>query len=63
MSKLCTNPCRNNPNNFVHYSEKTKLCYNSFNSATTGAGGCDSWCTLDVNIGTGCGDTRYKMCD
>ena len=60
-SKLCSNPCKNP--DFVHYSTKANVCYKTFAEATAGAGACDSWCTNDLNKGTGCGDTRFKKCD
>jgi hypothetical protein len=33
-----------------------ELCYNNAPAAVVGAGHCGDWCTLDPEVGTGCGD-------
>ena len=67
---LCSNPCRIYPD-YIHYSEKSKVCYTTFAQATAGVGTCNipavddtpavrsTWCTYDINIGSGCGNNRF----
>ena len=63
---LCDNLCKNP--NFPSYSAVDKLCYKDNATKVLADAGksvitCDSWCTADVSIGTGCGDNRFKKCD
>jgi len=51
---LCSNPCKSP--DFRFYSEKSKVCYNSKALADAGTGPCTTWCTNDLNFGTGCGE-------
>jgi hypothetical protein len=51
---LCNKPCENPA--FPYHSETSNLCYNSKILAAAGKGSCDTWCTNDVNVGSGCGE-------
>ena len=49
------------PASFPHQSTgNSKICYNDKSYATAGSGPCGSWCTTDVDIGSGCGDDYNK---
>jgi hypothetical protein len=61
---LCTNPCTTK--GFIYYSYKNKICFNDnllvTKSENGGSYACDTWCTMDVNNGSGCGDNQLKLC-
>jgi hypothetical protein len=38
------------------------ICYDTAAHADAGEGPCESWCTKDVNIGTGCGSNANRLC-
>jgi hypothetical protein len=38
------------------------ICYNTAALASADSGPCGSWCTQDVNIGTGCGSNTQRIC-
>ena len=38
------------------------LCYTTAADAASGTGACGSWCTHDVNVGSGCGDNSHRIC-
>ena len=48
------------PASFPHQSGNSKICYNDKSYATAGSGPCSSWCTTDVDVGSGCGDDYNK---
>ena len=37
-----------------------KVCYRTRPEATEGTGPCGSWCTKDLNVGSGCGDNNRR---
>lgn len=41
-----------------------KLCFTDENDARKGVtGSCSTWCTLDPDVGSGCGDNREQLCN
>jgi len=48
---------------FSHQSSKhKKICFTEKKYAEKGFGPCKSWCTLDPDVGSGCGDNAKKLC-
>merc|ERR1712196_502243 len=62
--KALPNPCAKNNGafKFVARMHKSKICYNKAAYAKSGSGPCGSWCTLDVKVGSGCGDNKKRLC-
>ncbi len=51
------------PPSFPHRSSgASQICYNDAAYATAASGPCGSWCTTDVNVGSGCGDNNAHLC-
>ena len=51
------------PAAFPYRSSKVaEICYNTSSFAKAGGGPCGSWCTTDVNMGSGCGDNHAHLC-
>ena len=38
------------------------ICYSDVSKANAGTGPCNSWCTLDVAMGSGCGSNSDRLC-
>jgi hypothetical protein len=51
-----------NPSSSAGKTDAHKVCYKTKSDATAGTGPCGSWCTKDVNVGSGCGDNHQHMC-
>ena len=52
------------PSLFPHASAtyNNVICYNDAALANAGSGPCDSWCTKDVAVGSGCGSNSNHQC-
>merc|ERR1712146_646485 len=64
VKKKLSNPCAKNNGafKFVARMHKSKICYNKAAYAKSGSGPCGSWCTLDVKVGSGCGNNKTRLC-
>merc|ERR1712146_411805 len=64
VKKKLSNPCAKNNGafKFVARMHKSKICYNKAAYAKSGSGPCGSWCTLDVKVGSGCGNNKLRLC-
>lgn len=60
--KLC--PQATCPRSFPYPSSSDggKICYKDQRHADEGHGPCESWCTLDLAVGDGCGNNEHKLC-
>merc|ERR1712146_805084 len=64
VKKKLSNPCAKNNGafKFVARMHKSKICYNKAAYAKSGSGPCGSWFTLDVKVGSGCGNNKMRLC-
>eukprot|EP01046_Picozoa_sp_COSAG06_P019983 COSAG06_NODE_1444_length_9453_cov_2.850438_7_plen_940_part_00 len=53
------------PPDFPYASEAYDrlICYKEESQATGGSGPCGSWCTIDINVGGGCGSNSDRLCE
>eukprot|EP01050_Picozoa_sp_SAG11_P049404 SAG11_NODE_26979_length_338_cov_1.485356_1_plen_112_part_11 len=64
MCKMPVIPC---PKEFPYATKagppfESNICYKTAAEAEKGESPCGGWCTMDVDIGGGCGDNKNRIC-